>query len=87
MKIQPPKVVKFYRRLYCGGGGGGGGGAGEWRETCRPPNKRLENCATLWNYIFVSFQQTTLKLDKCTDFKEFFPAVLTDFRQPASVKS
>lgn len=34
-----PKVVKFYGRLYCGGGGGGG--AGEWEETCRPPNKRL----------------------------------------------
>ena len=33
-----PKVVKFYRRLYCGGGGGGAGG---WEETCRPPNKRL----------------------------------------------
>ena len=38
------------------------------------------NFSSLQRYLFVSFQQITVKVDNfTTDFKVFFPAVLTDF--------
>ena len=53
-----------------------------------PPTKqtfvKLRNFAELH---LRTFSTNSFELDNCTDFKAFFPAVLTDFRQPASVKS
>ena len=46
---------------------GGGGGEGDG-QVVPQPYKRLYNSSTLW----------TLKLNNVTDFKVFFPAVLTD---------
>ena len=40
-----------------------------------PLGKRLENFPTLRSYIFVGFQETTLKLSNFTNFKTFFPVV------------
>ena len=42
---------------------------------------------TLLRYIFVSFQQITVKLGNCNDFQALFSAVLTDFGLLVPVKS
>ena len=47
-------------------------------ETCS--YKRLENSPTFSCGVILYFQQITFKLGSFTNFKTFFPAVLTDFR-------
>ena len=42
---------------------------------------------TLLRYIFVSFQQITVKLGNCNDFQALISAVLTDFGLLVPVKS
>ena len=51
----------------------------EGEEVYAPHHERLKNSATFPNYIFVLFQQITLKPGNFTIFGSVFSGVDTDF--------
>ena len=69
-----PQRRKFYRRLY----GGGSNLPPTTNITTIQTSSKLCDFAEL--YRFVGFPQITFILGNFTNFKAFFPAMLTDFR-------